>query len=524
MWLYADIKTLGDIPRYYAKTKGAETALIKVSGAKVSWNELNEASNRMANLLLGLGVTAGAHVSFLGKNAAEYFEVLFGANKIGCGMLALNWRLSAGELAVVVEDAKTPIVFVDKEYLGLLADIRQRTSAQFIAIEYDSTHTDSTELREKLAAVSLADPGINVSQEETAVLLYTSGTTGKPKGVQITHKALYFMRLCEHNEPAYRWEPNDVMVMIMPNFHLVAAGLSIQALYNGVPLTIVPMVDIPKLVEVIQRDRATVCCLVPTAIQMVIDHPAAKGADFSSLRLIWYAGSPIALNLLKRALAELKCKFMQFYGATETCGAATLLRPEQHDLNDEAKLKSCGTPLPFVEIKIVDPNGKEVADGEVGEFLLRSPSLFGGYWGQPEVTAAAMEDGWYHTGDGGYRDKDGLLYIVDRMKDMIVSGGENIYSIEVESALSKHPAVSQVSVIGVPDERWGEKVTAIVVLGQGKEATEEELQAHCRSLIAGYKVPKQIIFQETLPMTPSGKILKTALRKKFWEGQERAIG
>jgi acyl-CoA synthetase (AMP-forming)/AMP-acid ligase II len=215
---------------------------------------------------------------------------------------------------------------------------------------------------------------------------------------------------------------------------------------------------------------------------------------------------------------------MQFYGATESSGALTLLRPEQHDLDNEDKLKSCGTPLPLIEIKVVGPDQEEVAQGSIGEFLVRSPTLFSGYWDQPDATAAALQDGWYHTGDAGFRDAEGLYYIVDRVKDMIVSGGENIYSAEVEQALMKHPAVSQVAVIGVPDQRWGEKVTAIVVLAPGATATEETIIAHCRTLIAGYKVPKTVQFVPSLPMTPTGKILKRAIRDQFWAKGGRAVG
>jgi acyl-CoA synthetase (AMP-forming)/AMP-acid ligase II len=282
--------------------------------------------------------------------------------------------------------------------------------------------------------------------------------------------------------------------------------------------------DAGRLLQIIARDRPTICPLVPTAIQMVLDHPDAAGADFSSLRLVMYAGAPIGSQLLKRAMREMKCQFMQFYGATETSGAATLLRPEQHEVDNEARLRSCGTPLPLIEIRIVDAAGAEVPAGANGEFLIRSPALFEGYWNQPEATAAVLQDGWYRSGDAGFRDAEGLYYIVDRVKDMIVSGGENIYSAEVEQALQKHPAVRMSAVVGTPDQRWGEKVTAVVVLAPGAAASAEELIAHCRTHIAGYKVPKAVEFVEALPMTATGKILKRAVRDRYWQDRERAIG
>jgi len=254
---------------------------------------------------------------------------------------------------------------------------------------------------------------------------------------------------------------------------------------------------------------------VPTAIQLVLDHPDSKTADYSSLRLVMYAGSAISSTLLKRALSEMKCRFMQFYGATESSGALTLLRPEQHDVNDEARLRSCGTPLPLTEVKIVDGDGKEVPEGSNGEFWVRMPNMFGGYWNQPEATAAVMQDGWYKTGDAGFRDKDGLLYIVDRVKDMIITGGENVYSAEVEQALAKHPSIRQCAVIGLPDAKWGERVTAVVIPVPGATLTQEEVIAHCRALIAGYKVPKEVRFVEAFPMTATGKILKRSVREQM---------
>ena len=523
MWLYAEIKTLADIPRHYARKNSEKIALIAGTRSQ-TFGELDRSSNRIANAIIASGTPLRSHVSFIGKNSIQFFETLFGANKAGCALSSLNWRLTAHELAQVIDDSQTPLLIVDSEFQNLISEVKKLCTTKFESIEFNSVSSEPGELEQWAAKFSDEDPQLPIQPLDTAILLYTSGTTGKPKGVQITHEGLYYQRLCEHLEPAYDWLPNDVMMLVMPNFHLVGTGLSIQGLYNGATLSILPAMDATKLLETIERDRPTICCLVPTAIQMMIDHPKAKDTDFSSLRLIMYAGSPIGMHLLKRALSEVGCKFMQFYGATESSGAITLLRPEQHDLNDQRKLKSCGTPLPLMEIKIVDADGNVVEPGGIGEFHVKSPTFFKGYWNQPETTAAALKDGWYHTGDAGFRDTDGLYYIVDRVKDMIVSGGENIYSTEVEQALCKHPAVGQAAVIGLPDERWGEKVTALVICASGQSATEEELVAHCRTLIAGYKVPKTIHFVASFPMTASGKVLKRDLRAQFWKGADRAVG
>ncbi|NMG55496.1 long-chain-fatty-acid--CoA ligase [Aromatoleum aromaticum] len=514
MWLYADIASLADIPRYHGRTAGDRVALM-TARRRESFRELDEVSSRIANLIIGAGLPRGTVVGFVGKNSIEYFDAVFGAAKAACPLLPLNWRLSPLELQGVIEDSGTPLILVDREYSPMLAAMREKCAVKFEMIEFDSGSAEPTELTMRLAACSDVDPRAEVRPDDTALLLYTSGTTGEPKGVQLTHGGLNHMRLCEHMEPVFTWQPEDVMMLVMPNFHLVGTGLSLQGLYNGVPLTILPGLDIPALLATIERDKPTICCLVPTAIQMIIDHPAAANVDLSSLRLVMYAGSPITAPLLKRAMKALRCEFMQFYGATETCGAVTLLRPEQHDLNDERKLKACGTPIPLVDVKIVSAAGDELPTGEIGEFVVRSPAMFKGYLNKKALTDAVLLGGWYRTGDAGYRDADGLLYLVDRTKDMIISGGENVYSTEVEQALSKHPAVSQVAVIGLPDERWGERVTAIVVPTESRKLSEDELVAHCRELIAAYKAPKQVIFTESLPMTPTGKVLKTALRKQF---------
>jgi acyl-CoA synthetase (AMP-forming)/AMP-acid ligase II len=274
-----------------------------------------------------------------------------------------------------------------------------------------------------------------------------------------------------------------------------------------------PMPDPGQLLQLIASVRPTVVPMVPTVAQMLLDHPRAQDADFSSVRAIIYAGSGIGRHLLERALGKFSCDFIQFYGATETACGVTFLRPAEHQLDDPAALASCGSPLPLVEIRVVDAQGQDVPDGSVGEFWIRSPSLATGYYGQPELSAAAFKDGWYRSGDAGVRDARGLLTIVDRVKDMIISGGENVYSTEVEQALQKLPGVRQCAAVGLPDPKWGERVTAAIVADPAAGLSAEKVIAHCRELIAGYKVPKQVVFLDALPMTGSGKVQKAELRK-----------
>jgi acyl-CoA synthetase (AMP-forming)/AMP-acid ligase II len=523
MWLHADVKVLPDIVRHRERVSPQKTALIE--GAKrISFAELGAATNRVGQALLREGVKAGAIVAFLGKNSIPFFEVLFGAGKAGCTVLPLNWRLAAAELAPIVDDAQPAIAFVDKEFLPLMDKVAETANHRFKVIPIDPAAEGDSGLRAWSAGVPETDPSIAVDPQSLALLMYTSGTTGRAKGVQMTHQGLSYMRLCESLEPTMQWRDDDALLMVMPNFHLLGTSLPIQSLYNGSTVSILPMMEPGKLLGLIQSDKPTILVLAPTVIQMILDHPDAKTTDFSSVRLTMYAGSPINAQLLKRAMVEMKCEFMQFYGATESLGAITILRPEQHDLVNEEKLKSCGTPLPLIELRIVDERGNEVPDGETGEFQVRSPALFAGYRNQPEVTAAALADAWYRTGDAGRRGPDGLLYIVDRVKDMIVSGGENVYSAEVEQAIQKHASVAMSAVVGAPDARWGEKVTAFVVLKKGSSATAEEIQSHCRQLIAGFKVPKEVSFVEALPISPTGKILKRVLRDALWQEHGRTVG
>ena len=523
MWLHADIQAIPDIVRHYARVSPDTTALTQ-GEQTVTFGMLDVATSRLANAILARKPPSEAVIAFIGKNSIPFFEVLFGATKAGCAILPLNWRLAAAELAAIVDDACPAIVFVDKEFAGLMRAAAATCAVTFEAVHFDSTAETASDLEAWSADFPSTDPQVAIKPMHVALLMYTSGTTGVPKGVEITHQGLNYMRLCENFEPHLQWRSDDVLLMVMPNFHLLGTGIPLQSLYNGSKVSILPAIEPGKLLERIQVDRPTIIVMAPTVIQMMLDHPAAPDTDFSSLRFVMYAGSPINAQLLRRALVEMKCEFIQFYGATESSGAMTILRPAQHDLVNEQKLRSCGTPLPLIEFRVTGVSGEELPDGEIGEFHVRSPTLFRGYRNQPAATAAVLSRGWYRTGDAGYRDaNDGLLYIVDRVKDMIVSGGENVYSAEVEQALQKHPAVSMCAVVGAPDARWGEKVVAFIVLQKDAAATAEDLIAHSRGLIAGFKVPKDIRFVDALPISPAGKILKRMLREEIWKGQERAI-
>jgi acyl-CoA synthetase (AMP-forming)/AMP-acid ligase II len=516
MWVYPEIRTLGDYPAYWARHDAARPAL-KTADRTVSFAEFDARANQSAHFLLGHGAEADRLFGYCGKNSLDFYFAIFGCARTRAGMVVLNWRLAPPELAAQIEDSETRFVIVERE----LAELWNAATALMTAPP-EALWIDETESYESLIADQPESrPAVLTSEDDTAFQLYTSGTTGKPKGVMLAHRGINMMRLCEHFEPAYQWQDGDSFINALPNFHLLHLGITLQCLYNGVSITVVKAFDPALVLATISKQRPTLLTLTPTMLQMLLDHPDAAGTDFSSLRLTLYAGSPISLGLIKRAIAAMPGQFMQFYGSTESGGAASILRPAEHDLEDEAKLQSCGRPLPLIEFRIVDGEGNAVPDGDPGELLIRAPSITKGYWQQPETTASILENGWYRSGDIAKRDSEGLYYIVDRAKDMIVSGGENIYSAEIENVLSTHPSVSAVAVIGVPDPRWGEAVKAMVIL-KG-EADGDTLIAYCRERLAGFKVPKSIDFVDAFPLVPSGKVSKKDLRASYWGAEGRAV-
>jgi len=518
MWKYPEIRTLGDFPSYYARHHPHRAAL-KTADREVSFSELEQVANRIGHFLLSEGAVENELVGFFGKNSVDFYVSLFGCAKTRAGFVVLNWRLSAPELMAQIKDSATTLVFVERDMMTLWEEACRLLDSSPKALWFDA----DSPVESLVEGYPDERPEIWVSEDDTAIQLYTSGTTGQPKGVMLSHGGINRMRLCEHFEPAYDWGFGDSFVNPLPNFHLLHLGIALQCLYNGVAITVVRQFEPALVLKTIVQLRPTLMTLTPTMLQMLLDHPQAAGTDFSSLRLVLYAGSPISLGLIKRAIASMPCKFMQFYGSTEAGGASSILRPEEHDLSDHAKLQSCGRPLPLVEFKIVNAHGEPVPDGEPGELMILAPSITKGYWRQPAMTAAVLKDGWYRSGDIARRDTDGLYYIVDRAKDMIVSGGENIYSAEIENVLSTHPAVAAVAVIGVPDPRWGEAVKAIVIPRAGHIASAEDLIAHCRAKLSGYKVPKSIDFTQSFPLVPSGKVSKKDLRARYWEGHERGV-
>ena len=515
------MKVLGDILRRHAAERGGKAAL-KFGDRTHSYADMDRNTNRVANALRAAGVGKGGRVALLAANTDRFFELQFGAAKAGAVLVPVNFRLAPPEVAFVVNDAQAEIFFVDAAHAGLVRRIAGdlETVRQIVAVDFDDeAWPDYLGWRDEGAD---GECGVDVDEHDTACQMYTSGTTGHPKGVELTHYNLMSL-LPAATRRWSNWNADDVNLICMPLFHIAGGGWGNAGFYTGCTNILHADVDPGLILETIEQEKVSIVLFVPAVILFLTQHPKVKETDFSSLRLVIYGASPIPLDLLQRAVELFGCDFAQVYGLTETSGAITYLPPEEHRPGGSPRMKSCGKAHERVEIRIVDDRGADMPAGEVGEIICRTPQNMKGYWRRPEATEVALRDGWFWTGDAGYLDEDGYLYIHDRIKDMIVSGGENIYPAEVESALFGHPAIADIAVIGVPDDKWGEAVKAVVVLKQGESLTEDELVAHARERIAGYKVPKSVDFVAELPRNPSGKILKRELRAPYWEGRERQV-
>ncbi|WP_390584303.1 fatty acid--CoA ligase [Erythrobacter sp. MTPC3] len=516
-----------DIVREHARLR-SDTSAFTYGDEVMTFAELNEGSNRVANALTALGVTKGERVAFLGKNHPLYFEALLGAAKIGAVMTPVNWRLAAPEVAYILANCQARIVFVAEGFSEMLDRVRTETPLveQVIGIDApDHAGTDYRTWRDGFPA----NPVLNdVRLKDDALQLYTSGTTGRPKGAVMTHGSI----LSSHNAGApegkkRKWqEPveGDVTLLAMPCFHISGTGTGIGTMIAGTNAIVLPEYDPTKALDLIQNYNISKIFLVPAAIQILLNQPGVRDTDFSRLKYITYGASPIPLELMREAMDVLGCGFVQMYGMTETSGTITALDPEDHVPEGSPRMRSVGTALPGVELKIIDEAGAELPAGTVGEIATRSSKNMSRYWNNPEATAETIDaEGWLRTGDAGYLDADGYLFIHDRVKDMIISGGENIYPAEVENALYAHPSVADVAVIGIPSEKWGEEVKACVVVKDGETLSEADMIAHARDHIAGYKCPKSVDFIEALPRNPSGKILRRELRGPYWKGKDRAV-
>jgi long-chain acyl-CoA synthetase len=514
---------LADIVRSHARDRG-DHPVITSGDRTATYAELDERSSRVAQGLLAEGVDPHDRIAFLDKNGFEYFEVLFGGAKVNAVNVAVNWRLVPREMQYIVDDAQARILFVGQDFLRHLAGIERdlATVKKIVVIgEHPRHESYETWLRRQPAA----DPGIVSAAEDVAMQLYTSGTTGLPKGAMLTNRNLGTLVPCM--SPEWGFDATSVNIVCMPLFHIGGSGWALVGMWNGGHSILFREFVPPEILAAIPKHGITNALFVPAMLQFLTQVPDAAGGDYATLRSIVYGASPITDEVLLRSMKTFRCDFIQVYGLTETTGAITQLPTVDHDPGGPRAglLRSAGKPFPWVTIRIVDPaTGQDCPAGTVGELWTRSVQNMRGYWGKPEETARTiLPDGWLRTGDAGYLDAEGYVYLTDRVKDMILTGGENVYPAEVENVLASHPAIADVAVIGVPDDRWGETVKAIVVPEPGPAPSPQEIIEFARARLGHYKCPMSVDFAGALPRNPSGKLLKRELREPYWKGQERRI-
>ena len=468
-----------------------------------------------------LGVGGEDRFAVMALNSHHYLE-LYHAGFLGAGVMnPLNLRLAPKELEFILGDSETTVCFVDASFAPLIDRVRGEAKIEHVVLIGEGDVPHDLAMEELIAsgeAVVPAEP----EEEDPVILMYTGGTTGLPKGVLIEHRAA--MLDMYKIGARYPFTDDHVYLHQTPMFHAASFGGVLVIPAVGGTTTFVPLFDPAKVLELCERHHVSSTVMVPTMVQMVLDHPDFRPERLSAMKVLTYGASPMPTTLLERLLSALPdVGVYQGYGMTENCGLLTILGPEEHRQGGDL-LTSAGRPVIGSIVSIQDPDGQVLAPGEVGEVCARGGNTMREYWRRPEETAAAFAGGWYHTGDAGRMDERGYVYLVDRVKDMIVTGGENVYSAEVENALSSHPDVAQVAVIGIPSQAWGEAVHAVVVVAPGADLKEDDLKAWGRERIAGYKVPKSFdLRSEPLPLSGAMKVLKRELRAPYWEGRERAV-
>ena len=516
--------TLDEPVAHWAKEKPDEVAVMY--GERTwTWAEWDDRVRRCAGGLKRLGVGKGDVVAFLDKNHPACVEVTLAAASIGAAHAIVNWRSAGDEVDYAVNDSGASVLFVGEELVEVVDGIRDRLTGVKHVVKVTPDGADGDEYEALLAESDRVEAGSSgATTDDLCLVMYSSGTTGRPKGVMLTNANMIAHTYNAHE--GWGFEHGDRSLVAMPLFHVGGSSYILFSIFDGVPSVMTRDPDGPSLAWAI-LNGANCAFLVPAVLAQVL----ASGGDavklFGALKIYTYGAAPMPSALLRAAMeAWPNTQFMQVYGLTEVCGVITHLLPDaHHDTEHPERLMSAGTVIPEGEVRVVDPEtGKDAPTGEPGELWFKTPQLMRGYLNKPEETDKVIDaDGWFHTGDIGKVDEGGYVYVSDRLKDMIITGGENVYSPEVERVLSEHPAVAEAAIIGVPSERWGETVKAVIGLKPDHKADEQEIIDFCREHLAKFKCPTSVDFVEALPRNPTGKILKKDLRKEYWEGRESQL-
>ncbi|QIB67397.1 long-chain-fatty-acid--CoA ligase [Kineobactrum salinum] len=513
---------------FQAKSRGS-SPFASCEGVSITYAEAHERTERLASIISEQGVRKGDRFCLLMRNSIDYILLIYAGSRIGAVPVTLNYRLAPPEWADTIADSESGLIVSDIEFCEAVdAGLSQLENAPAISrVSIGSGACNWHSLEDALNNTRSACRPVALHPDDAALQMYTSGTTGKPKGVVLSHRAFVSNITQSLFSMPYRLNPGERTLVVLPLFHIAAIATSFSAVSSGAMLVVHREVNPVAIANSLVHDEIVVASLVPAVIQLLLTGvPELEAMEFPKLAFVGYGASPIAEPVLRRAMEVFKCHFAQGYGMTELAGSCALLTEEDHRralADDPGLLLSAGKALPGVQLRIVGSDEVDLPPGEVGEVLVRGPQLMSGYWRMSEETAETLRHGWLHTGDAGYLDAEGYLYIYDRIKDMIVSGAENIYPSEIESVLHRHPGIADASVIGVPDERWGETVMAIVVTKPGAALSEDELDRFCRKRLGAFKVPRKYTFVQSLPRNPAGKIVKKELRKKYWADQPRQV-
>lgn len=512
-----------------ARLVAAERTAVIDGDVTYDYAELARRVDALGGGLQSLGVGKGDVVGVLALNGHRHLDYWLGVPAVGAVLNDLNFRLSEEELAFIIGDCATVVLAVDDAHLEVGRRLRERCPSLATLLYLGSGPApDGLVSHDELLGHAPAAP-VPVDADDIAGIFYTGGTTGRPKGVLLSHRNL--VANAKHVLLAARHTPDERYLHAGPMFHLADGSQTYAVTWIGGVHVFVPGFDADLVGRVVERERVTLLLIVPSMINMFVHNPGTAERDLSSLRLLLYGASPMPDQLQQAAMKLLPCEFSQLYGMTEAAPLLTQCTPEDHrrgaagEQPYAGRLRSAGAPVIGVQVQVRREDGSRAAPGEVGEIWARGPNIMVGYLNRPEETAAVLDaDGWYHSGDAAWADEDGYVYIVDRVKDMIISGGENVYSAEVENVLYTHPDVLEAAVIGVPDDVWGERVHAVVVPRPGTDPSAEDLAAHCRSRLGGFKVPRTVDFRaDALPKSGAGKVLKRELRAPYWAGTDRGV-
>jgi long-chain acyl-CoA synthetase len=513
--------TLGDVPRRGSAVFRNSVAMV-FEGNRFTYGEMDYRVNRLSNALIGLGCKKGDRLTIFAENSHKYIEVYFAAAKVGMSVTPLNFRLADAELTHIINDSEATLFLAGDGLEERSQRIRKDLKAVKHWISLDKKLEGFLFYEDLIKGASSTDPMVEVDENEMAILMYTGGTTGLPKGVMLSHRNILTAAYGIIILNSFRF--TDTTCFLLPLFHIALWPVLCHLMVGG-KAVIGRRPDLGEIVRLIQDEKCTHISLVPTVLNWLLDYPELNQFDLSSLRIITYSGSPMPIDVLKKCFKKFGNVLSQGYGLTEAAPLVTTSFVEDHVLEGPKTklLASVGRGGPTVAVRVVDENDVPVKPGEIGEIVVKGKNVMMGYWKNPELTAKTLRGGWLHTGDMGTFDEDGYIYLKDRKADMIVTGGENVYPKETEDALYGHPAVHECAVVSAPDDKWGERVQAAVVLKPGQKVTEEELINYCKTKIAGYKCPKKIEFWGELPKTPIGKILRKDVKKQYWKGRDKSI-